>query len=338
MAGSTEISLLGFSEFADTVNRRFYEGGGLVKDLDALKSIYMVESIPNGTGDRRIYTEYDGQTYARLKGEGEDATKTAVVKGYNLTMTARRFAAEIDITAEARKFGKNNEILQKLTSLSTFIPQRMALDLTHRLSFATATSYTDMDGQTVSTVVGDTLALVSGSHTLNGSTTTYSNIITGNPAFSQGGFEAARVRANTQILSNFAERRVMDFNTVVTTDDPATIREVRQLLNSTADVDGAHSGIQNTYSGQFKHVVLPQLATTAAGAYDSTKAKYWFYIAAGEWEAHLGIWEESNLKMPGPANNGEDVHNDNWTFGARGTYGIATVSPKGCLHSTGLGS
>lgn len=338
MAGYTEISLLNFSEFADTVKRRWLEGADLVQDLDKVKSLYMTENVPNGTGDRRIYDEIDGETFARRKDEGADAQKTGVIKGYSKTMYNYRYAAEIDITYEARTYGKNQEILRKLTSLATFIPQRMALDLTHRLTFGTATSYTDMDGETVDTTVGDTLALVSASHTLTAVSTTYSNIITGNPQFSPGGLEVAKQQANTQILTNFGDRRVMNFNTVVSGDDPATCREIRKLLNSTADITQNNSGVVNVYKGMFRHVKLDRLATTATGAYDSTKAKYWAYVAAGEWEAHLGIWEPGHLKMPAAGNNGEDLHNDNWTFGVRGGWGIAIVSPKGYIHSTGAGA
>lgn len=338
MAGYTEISLLNFTEFADTTNRLYIKGDQLVDDLSAAKSLFMEESIPNGTGDRRVYTEIDPETYAHIKAEGADAMKTSVISGYSKTITARRFAAEIDITYEARSFGKNQEIIKKLTSLATFIPQRLALDLTHRITFATATSYTDMDGETVDTTVGDTLALVSASHTVTSAATTYSNVITGNPVFSPGGLEVAMGQGNTQILSNFGERRVMNFNTVVTGDDPATIRTVKELLNSTSDTTGNNSGVVNVYKGMFTHVILPRLATTATGAYDSTKAKYWAYVAKGEWEAHLAMWEQANLKMPTTTNNGEDIHNDDWTFGTRGTYGIAVVSPKGFLLSTGLGA
>ena len=96
---SSEISLLTFDQFADTTARRFLEGMDLVSDLESARSLYMVESIPKGTGDRRIYTEIDGETYARFKAEGADATKTQVVMGWNKTMTNRRFAAEIDINS-----------------------------------------------------------------------------------------------------------------------------------------------------------------------------------------------------------------------------------------------
>ncbi len=336
--GYSEISLLNFTDFADTTERRFYEGADLVNDLADVKSLYMVENVPANTGDRRIYDEIEGETYAKLKGEGEDAEKTAVIKGYSKTMINRRFGCEIDITYEARSYGKNQEILRKLTSLATFVPQRMALDLTHRFSFMTATSYTDLDGTTVDTDMGDDFALVYSAHTLTGSGDDYSNVVTGNPAFSQGGLEVAMGVANTQMLSNFGERRVYNFNTIVTGDDPATVRAVRELLNSTADITQNNSGVVNTYKGMFKHVVLPRLATTATGAYDSTKAKYWLLVANGEWEGHLGVWEAANLKKPASGNNGEDLHNDNWTYGARGGYGICVVSGKGLVGSTGVGA
>jgi hypothetical protein len=300
----------------------------------------MVEAIPNGTGDRRVYTEIDGETYAHYKAEGADATKTQVVMGWNKTMNNRRFAAEIDITYEARSYGKNQEILRKLTSLATFCPQRQALDLTHRFTFATATSYTDMDGETVDTSMGSTTstALVDATQDLTGSSTTYSTVITGNPAFSQGGLEVAQGQANTQILNNFGERRVMNFQTIVTGDDPSTVRQVRQLMQSMSDVTQENPGVINVYEGTYRHVVLPRLATTATGAYDSTKAKYWFLVATGEAELHLGVWEAPHLKQPAPANNGEDVHNDNWTFGSRCGYGICVPVARGVLGSTGIGA
>jgi len=66
-----------------------------------------------------------------------------------------------DITFEMRSENRHVEVVNSLTNLATFSPQRAAIDLTHRFTFATATSYVDMDGDTVSTVVGDGLALVS---------------------------------------------------------------------------------------------------------------------------------------------------------------------------------
>jgi hypothetical protein len=343
MPAVSEINIISLPELVSLTRQRFVEGPMLVADYEAAKSLYITEQIAPNSGNTRQYNEIDGETYATFKDEGEDAAKARVIMGYNKTMTKRRFAKEIDITYEARTENRYPEIVSALTDLSTFCRQRMALDLTHRLSFCTATSYTDMDGETVTTTVGDGLALVSASHTLTGTSTTFSNVITGNPAFSPGAFQTARERTNTQILSHFGERRVMNFDVVVTSDDPATVDEVKKLLRSTSDPTQDNPSVINPQANMFRHVILPRLATTAAGAYDSTKAKYWGYVATtgapqNRWQAYCGIWEEPNLKVPAPGNNGEDIHNDNWTFGTRGGYGIETVSPRGLLWSTGVGA
>ena len=335
MSGSTLISSLSFSDFVDTTDRLHSKGEMLVEDLAAVKSLFITQTIPKQTGSQRIHDEYDSETYARYKVEGGDASKVKAIKGWSKTVSMRRLAAEIDITWEMRNVGKDQQIISRLTNLATYCPQRMALDLTHRFTFATSTSYTDMDGETIDTTMGYTTdtALVDATHDLTGSSSTYSNVITGTPSFSKGAFQIARERTNTQVVSNFNERRVMGFNTIVTSDDPATIDEVQILLKSKTDPTQNNSGVVNNYMNGARHVVLPRLATTATGAYDSTKAKWWFYVAAGEWSAFLDIYESPNLKTPATGNNGEDIHNDNWTFGTRCAYGIGVVVGRGIVGS-----
>jgi len=130
------------------------------------------------------------------------------------------------------------------------------------------------------------------------------------------------------------------FNTIITGDDPNTVRTVRQLLQSTADIDAAQSGVFNVYSASqtgMKHVILPNLATTAAGAYDSTKRKWWGIASTGQgvngWQAYLGEWISPTLRTPAAGNNGEDIHNYNWTYSAYCRYGIAIPTGKGLIMS-----
>lgn len=323
------VSSLQFPDLVDTVKRNHSMGEYLVDDLAAVKQLYKIETIPNHTGTQRIHDEYDTETYAHLKIEGGDAQKVQAIKGWTKTATMRRFAAEIDLTHEMSKFATSDSaIVNKITSLGKYIPQRQALDLTHRLTFATSTSYTDMDGETVDTSMGSTVAtaLVDATQDLTGSATTYSTIITASPAFSQGAFQVARERANTQVISNFAERRVYSFKYIATSDDPATVDSVQQLLKSTSDVTQNNSGVVNV-APKFTHVILPRLATTATGAYDSTKAKWWFYIAE-EASMYLDIYEAPYMKA-----QDEDVHNDNITFGTRGAYAICIVVARGVFGS-----
>ncbi len=338
MSGQSQISLSSFSELADTTQRLVAAWPDLIDEFAQVKSLYQPMDIPRGTGNQRIVWELEGELFARFKNEGEDAAKTRVIKGYSKTGYIRRFAAEIDITWEAREQGKNQEITTRLTNLSTFGPQRMALDLTHRFTFYASTAYTDMDGESVDVSMGDTLSGNSSVHTLTGSTDTYSATITGNPIFSQGGYEAALEVANVNIKDNFGNLRTLNFNTVVCHNDPATVREARQLQHSTADTTQNNPGILNVYANMFELVVLPRLATTASGAYDSTKKKQWHLVAKGQWQAYFCMFEAPNLKQPMTMNAGEDIHNDDWTFGVRLSTMILVVSAKGNLCSLGTGA
>lgn len=332
-----QLNTVTLSEFTDRVEKKWVQDLALIPER--AKQLFIITDEAANTGDTRRYDEIDGETYALRMEEGSDAAIAAVKKGYNVVMTAQRVAREISITWQMRRYNKYPEVVARLTSLTHFCPQRMDIDLTHRLTFASATSYTNMDGETVATTVGDGYAVLYATHTLTGTSSTYNNIVTGAPRFSTAGLEAAEEIANTQILSNFGEKRSLDFNTIVTSNDPNTVNRVKRFLQSTADVDGANPGVINVYKGKYRHIVLPNLATTAVGAYDSTKAKYWFLVAANGtalgWQAYCGIWEAPHLKTPTPTegNNGEDVHNDNWYYGCRASYGVAIVSGRGIIGS-----
>lgn len=91
---------------------------------------------------------------------------------------------------------------------------------------------------------------------------------------------------------------VMTPDTIITTDDPNTINQVRELLNATADVDTSNSGTYNVYKTKYKHVIVPRIATTAAGAVDTTKAKYWFLAASKGSDFYLCMLEAPYLKSP----------------------------------------
>lgn len=231
------------------------------------------------------------------------------------------------------------EVGSLITSLTHFCPQRIEVDQTHLLTFCTSTSYTDMDGEVNTITVGDGLALASASHTLKFSSTTYSNRVSGDPVFSRGALEAAEALATTNVLSNFGERRVINFNAIVTGDDPNTVNTVKQFLNSTADVTAIQSGIENIYKGKYRHVILPYLATTATVARDSTKERWWFLAAIGQgtngWQAYYSVWEAPHMKdqTMTDTNANHDYSRDIWTFGTRAGYSIRAVSGRGLIAS-----
>lgn len=327
---NTFLNTVTFSQMTDLIRKKFVAVADRVKP--AASPLFITDNIGKGQGNTKRYDEIDTETFARRKREGEAAKKTAVGVGYNVTMTKKRIALEIDITQEMRDENRYAEVGTLITDLTQFCPERVELDMTHILTFGTATSMVDMDGETVDLTVGDGLALFSTAHTCKFSSTTYSNRVSGDPVFSRGGLESALNLATTNIVNNFGNKRVMRFNTIITSEDPNTCMAVKQFLNSVSDVDQNNSGVINVYKGKFTHIELPYLATTATGANDSTKRRYWFLASIGMgakgWQAYYGIWEAAHLK-PVTENGSRDI----WTHGVRQGYGVKAVSGRGIIGS-----
>ena len=341
MASTSFLNTITLSEFVDLTKKQFSHVNEMIEPAAA--KLYMKEDLTSWSSNQKRYDEIDVETFGHIKREGENATKVRSGVGYNKTMDAKRIAAEIDITYEMRRYGQEHKIKKELYSLNHFVPQRTELDLTHRITFGTATSYTDMDGDTINGTMGDaSVALFSATHNLKFSSSTWSNLVTGSPAFSQTALETAEDLFTTDILSNFAERRVIKPNVIFSTDTASVMNDIKQVLNSTADVDAAHAGVKNVNYQKYEYLVLPYLATTATGARDATKKRWWGIASVGTnggFQAYYGIFENANLKSPVAVGNsgmfiGEDIHNDNQTFGSRGSYGICILTGKGIILSS----
>jgi len=326
---ATILNTLSFEEFTDNVEYIWKTHMDMV--VPVARQLYNLEP-DTGVGTVKEYAEYDSETFADDMAEGSDASKARVGTGYKITVNMERFGKEIDITQVMRMRADVGKVISRLTALRHFIPQREELDLTHRLTFGTSTSYTNKNGRSVDVAMGDGFALFYSAHTLAHSSDTYRNRISGDPLFSAGGLNAALKLGSTNILSNFGEKRVMNFTHVWFGDDPDTEHEVMIVLKSTSDTTQNNSGVINPHMGRLLPLKLPYLATTATGAYDSTKAKWWGIVAAGQgemgWQAYYCIAEPANMK---PAY--QDPHNDNWTYGARSSRFIGIVSGRGNIAS-----
>lgn len=327
---ASEVSL---SDLTDLVRRNWT----MMKDTFPrnARQLFNAMQVGAGQGSSKRIEEFDGETFASYKPEGANSAKAQVGAGYYTDMVARTFSKEIEITLEMRNDNRYAAVGQLIIDLSTFCERRQDLDLTHRFTFATSTAYTDMDGESNNIAMGDGNPLLYNAHTLAFSGTTYNNRVTGDPAFSQGAYEAGKLLATTQTYNNFGQQRFLTWNTVVTGNDPSTVRTVQQLLRSIADIDAVQAGIVNVYQNNVRHVQLDYLASTAAGAYDQTKRRWWFLLATGMngWQGYVGDWISPTLNTPAPGNNGEDIHNYNWTYSAFCRYGITVVSGKGCVGS-----
>ena len=317
------ISQSVFTQLADVI---FEKAKDSVDATVRTSGIYKVESVPGNTGNIRQYTEIDLNRYAKRKGEGDQAKRAKVQQGYSKNLQSYRIAADIGITYEMRTQNKYSDVINRLTNLAKQGAERMELDMTHRITFGASTSYTDMDGETIDTTVGDTYQLFYTAHTVKGASTTYRNILANNPQLSRGALEAMEKQIVENSVNQFGEKIRMNFDTLITTDDPNTINTANEYLKSVASPDGINSGVTNVYKGKYRLVVLPLLATDANGLVDSTKAKMWGLVSTEATSAHSLIWEEPRLKTPASGNNGEEFSTDDWNYGVRGGFGLAILN------------
>ena len=332
-----ELNTAVLSDFVKLAAVLWQKGYDSVPQVMMDSGLFKTMPIPANTGNTREFSEIDSQEYAKEKDQGDQAQRAQVQQGYTKTMKSKRVALDIGITYEHRTQNKYPEITEQLTGSGRQVSNRIDLDLAHRVSFATATSYVNMDGRTVDITVGDDLQLAYSAHTLKGSSTTYRNILANNPRLSKGALEAIERLVVEETYNQFGEKMTMPFDILFTTDDPNTVNTAREYLQSTSDVEGAHSGIKNVYASKYRHVILPRVATDNVGSPDTDKRYYWGIASSLMTTGKLGIWEAARLKAPADMNAGEEFSTDDWNFGVRGGYGIVIVSASWFKMSKGNG-
>jgi hypothetical protein len=329
------ISLGDFVKLADVI---WGKSKMSVPQYARTSGIFKETPISANSGNTREFSEIDLEEYASYKGQSDQAERASVQQGYTKTMTSYRVAKDIGISYEMRTQNKYPEVTAKLTGLGKMGPNRLDLDLSHRITFCTATSYVDMDGRTIATTTGDGFQLAYTAHTLAGSATTFRNRLAGNAQLSKGSLENMEKLIVEETYNQFGEKMTMNFDILFTADDPNTVNMAKQLLKSSSDTTQNNSGVINPQIGSYKHVILPRLATDKVGAPDTDKRKYWGLVSSEMSTAYLGVWEEAHLKTPAALNAGEEFATDDWNFGLRMGYGIVIVSASWFKFSDGLGT
>lgn len=331
------ISSYTFPQMTDLVTRSFQDGLEYLPQEMRRSGLVVEEAMPHHTGEFKRFAErIQRNQYASVRDEGDISKKAKVQYGYEKDMQVYTVSLEVSITKRMRTAGKNQDILDQITSLAEVCPNTIDLDLSHRLTFAFASNYVSRDGVTVDCTVGDGNPLIYNAHTLTGSATTYSNQITSNPVFSKAALENAENLFVTGTFNNLWEKMAMKPDVIVTTDDPNTVNQVRELLKSTASIaDYKNEGVINVYKEKYRHVVLPRLATTPNGAVDSSKAKYWFLASTKDSDFYLCMLEAPYLKTPSDGNNGEEFSSENWNYLTAATYWMAIVTGRWIKGSKG---
>jgi len=332
---NTYLNSITFGGYADNIEKTYQEFLQVYKEESAM--LFMSENVGENAETVKRYDEQDMNQYAHDKPQGVDASRLSFGVGYTKSVFAFRVGAQLNISYEMR-VAKRFELSKAIQRFVSSVPSRMELDRQHRLTFSNATSYINMDGRTVDVSGGDALAILSATHPLAFTATTFSNIVPAAPVLSVTSLETAEQMFVTDILDNFGLPVVMEpSHLIVQKQDPTSVRVASQILRSTTLVTQANPGVINTFLQKYELMVLSRVATTATGALDSDKYQWWFLAALkgiNRLQSHETIWEGPHMNaMAAGSNNGVDPYNDDYTFGARARYGHAITSGRGIVGS-----
>lgn len=335
-----ELNTISLPDFVRNAEIMWLKGLDSVAMNARNSGLFRVEPVSQNTGNTREYTEIDLENYAKAKPEGAQSERARVQQGYTKIAKLKRISLDIGITYEMRTQNKYTDVVSRLTNLGMLAARRIELDLSHRFTFGTATSYVDMDGETVDLTVGDGLSLFNTAHTVRGSAATYRNRLAGNAAFSKTSLEGMETLCVEETINQFGEKMAIPYDIIWSTDDPNTVNtmytELKSLSSTTLETN---QGVINVNRGKYRHVMLPLLATDNLGNVDGTKATYWGLASSMYSSAYLGMHEEPRLKTP-PAdgNSAEEFSTDDWNFGTRAGYFICIVSGVWVKFSSGDGT
>lgn len=323
------------ASFADFNNNLTVQWAKRYTDFPKAASVlYNMQDTAVDTGD---ISSLDGFSVAKRKREGNDFAFGALTQNYRKTWSTYEIGLETKITWNMRYYAKYDLIQQAINGLADSAALRMEWDLTHRFTFANSTSYTNLDGDTVTTTVGDGLALLSTVHTVPGSSTTFRNRVANNPLISRGGLEAAEKLFATQMIDTNGQLTIQMPTHIFITNDPNQKNTAKQYLNSYADPTASQAGVTNPYEGSYGLIILPYLSTTAAGAYDSTKAKYWGLVNMNHKDAYCKVGLHPTFLTPAD-NGGKEFETMDWKYGCMASYAIEISDPRWIVMSLGDGT
>jgi hypothetical protein len=318
------------TSFNDVVkNARVQWREGFNEVAPVARSLYDVRNVSEKTSE---HSSFSGYGFAKRKQEGQAYTYGNIKQGYTLNLSQTRIGLMDAITWEMRKFDKYREIDKKMRQLGRSTAKRMELDCTHQFTFGmSASSYTNMDGETISTATADTVQLFNASHTLSDGTGTIGNLDTS--AFGRTGLETMEALF-VPFTDDNGNMIVVNPDTIITGNDPAVINAVKEFTRSTSVPDTNDNAV-NVYQGKYKHIVLPFLATDANGAYNSSIKNYWMLADVSKTDAIMEISENPSFTAPSGGGNGEEFETDDWKFKSSACYDLGILDFKWIVGSTG---
>ena len=334
---AVNLNTVSMPQLFDLLNRTFQSNSEIKSAYELwgnrVMALYRSDPFKAHEGGFKTITEKDTSTYGNEQAEGSNPVLVKYGIGRTMTFTYTDYGNAYTATERALRDNKYPEIFREWIDLPKKLLERRNLDGVHRWTFANAASYTNMDSTVKDNTCIDGLAPVSAVHSLPHSAATWSNVVSGNPVFSKSGLLAAELLFKTNIKDGFGVQKRMIPDTIVSTDDPTTCYNIRQITGSTADVSSDNStgnpAMMNALN-KYKHIILPLLDSDSSGNVDATKSRIWFLGRFGSDGVDARYCEAVSIGYRMPK---KDELNGNITQAVQGSWEFRIVSPRGFVAS-----
>lgn len=322
------------ASFNDLVKNAYVSWAKAREEFPSVRSqLAVIKSVTEKTSE---HSSLSMLPTARRRDDGGDAFKGSLKQGYRKNFNQKEIALQVDVTKQMRMFDKYDEIFSKMRMMGKSAERRVELDIASLLSYAWSSSYTNIDGETVTTTTPDGNTLIYTAHACNGSTSTYSNSI----ATTHSPFDQNVLEKLEELFNNFLDEsdgRIVPVmpDTIITGRHAPTVHAVKRVLNSEFYTENANHS-SNTVKN-YKHLVVPFIDMNAqTEARDANKLRYCFLAALGDKDANKFLIEESQaVRFEAP----EQVFESSvWQFLTTGLYDFGTLGANFIAGTKGDGT
>lgn len=271
--------------------------------FSVMKQLYNVQyEGPNAGTDFTVAESWTGSGVAHEIGEDDDYYAGATAPGTYRNVTVRQRTYSIALTWFLTYHNKYPQQESKLIrDAAKAIFERMEFDMSAPFTYLTSTSYTNIDGRSVTVSTGDGVAPASASHTLTNNAATCRNRIANDPQLTRGAVELGANLGKQGFLDNNGTPVMRIFDTIVVCNDETTLNAAKEIVKSKAPTDAPNGEVFNVYQGVFRVLQAFYIDRTftvggTAFTFDSTKSKQWMlfdtsnsglYLVVTQWPTVL---------------------------------------------------
>jgi len=321
------------AQFSDLTKNAMVQWEEARKEFNSVRqSLYNIINVSEKTSE---YSNISSTPTARRRSEGDDAYKGTLKQGYTKNFSQSEIALQVDVTKQLRMFDKYDEIMKRMRQMGRSAERRMELDAASLLSYAWATSYTNLDGETVTTSTPDGLSLINPSHTANGSSNTFSNEISStHKPISVDVLEELEELGNNFIDEADGRSMPANFDSIITGRHAPTVHTVKRILLSDR-LQGTADNDKNDFY-MYNHIIVPFLDLDADETRNSDKARYCFLASLGNMDDNGFVIEQSQgIQFEAPE---QVFESSTWQYMTTALYDFGTIRAGFLAATKGDGS